>query len=253
MNQTTLSKMKLLGLNGMHGVFKTAIETGKTDHYTIDQFVAQLVETEWDDRQNRKIERNVKNAQFRYKASLEKVVFDAQRNLDRNKLLRLGQGEYINNGEDILITGSTGVGKSYLAIALGYQACIDGYRVKYYNTTRLLAKLKMAKSDGTYLKEIARIERQQLLILDDFGLQPLDNQSRLAFLEIVEDRHGKGSLIITSQLPVSQWYDVIGEKTIADATMDRLVHHAHRFELEGESMRKKKVNKNQDELVENNQ
>lgn len=98
----------------------------------------------------------------------------------------------------------------------------------------------MAKSDGTYLKEIAKIERQQLIILDDFGLQAMDNQNRMAFLEIIEDRHGKGSTIITSQLPMSQWYDIIGEKTIADATMDRLVHHAHRFELQGESMRKKR-------------
>ena len=154
--------------------------------------------------------------------------------------MRIAQGDYIHQGQDLLITGSTGVGKSYLATALGYQACIDGYRVKYYNTTRLLAKLKMAKSDGTYLKEIAKIERQQLIILDDFGLQAMDNQNRMAFLEIIEDRHGKGSTIITSQLPVSQWYDIIGEKTIADATMDRLVHHAHRFELQGESMRKKR-------------
>lgn len=253
MNQTTLTKMKNLGLYGMYGAFKTAIETGKTDHYTLDQFIAQLIETEWDDRQNRKIERNIKNAQFRYKASLEKIVFNEDRNLDRTRLLRLSQGDYINKGEDILITGSTGVGKSYLATALGYQACIDGYRVKYYNTTRLLAKLKMAKSDGTYINEIARIERQHLIILDDFGLQPMDNQNRLAFLEIVEDRHGKGSLIITSQLPVASWYDVIGEKTIADAILDRLVHHAHRFELGGESMRKKKVNVNQDFLNEKNQ
>lgn len=253
MNQTTLTKMKNLGLHGMHGAFKTAIETGKTDHYTLDQFIAQLIETEWDDRQNRKIERIIKNAQFRYKASLEKIVFNEERNLDRTRLLRLAQGDYINNGEDIMITGSTGVGKSYLATALGYQACIDGYRVKYYNTIRLLAKLKMAKSDGTYINEIARIERQQLIIIDDFGLQPMDNQNRLAFLEIVEDRHGKGSLIITSQLPVAKWYDVIGEKTIADAILDRLVHHAHRFELGGESMRKKKANVNQEFLNEKNQ
>ena len=137
-----------------------------------------------------------------------------------------------------------------MATALGYQACIDGYRVKYYNTTRLLAKLKMAKSDGSYLKEISKIERQQLIILDDFGLQAMDNQNRMAFLEIIEDRHGKSSTIITSQLPVSQWYDIIGEKTIADATMDRLVHHAHRFELQGESMRKKRGNLINDFLIE---
>lgn len=244
MNQISLSKMKLLGLHGMHEAFKTAIETGRTDHYTIDQLVAQLIETEWDYRQNRKIERSIHSAQFRYKAAMEHVIFEPERNLERTKLLRLAQGEYINNSEDILISGSTGVGKSYLATALGYQACIDGYRVKYYNTTRLLAKLKMAKAEGSYLKELARIERLQLIILDDFGLHPMDHQNRLAFLEIIEDRHGKSSVIITSQLPVNRWYDVIGEKTIADAAMDRLVHHAHRFELQGESMRKKKAPSN---------
>ncbi|MCK0137404.1 IS21-like element helper ATPase IstB [Arenibacter sp. S6351L] len=240
MNQTTLSKMKTLGLHGMYEVFKTTIESGKSDHYTIDQLMAQLIETEYDYRQNRKIERSVQSAQFRYRAALEDVIFDASRNLDRTKLLRLAQGDYISNGQDVLITGSTGAGKSYLATALGYQACIDGYRVKYYNTNRLMAKLKMAKADGFYLKELAKLERLQLIILDDFGLQPMDQQSRIALLEIIEDRHGKNSVIITSQLPVSRWYDIIGEKTIADATMDRLVHHAHRFELQGESMRKKK-------------
>lgn len=241
MNQTTLSKMKLLALHGMHGAFKTAIETGRTDHYTVDEFIAQLIEIEWDDRQNRKIERGIRNAAFRYKASLEKVVYGKERNLDRTNLMRLAEGNYLSNAENILITGSTGVGKSYVATALGYQACIDRHRVLYFNTNKLLTKLKMAKADGTYLKELARIERQHLLILDDFGMQPIDHQSRLTLLEIIEDRHTKGSVIITSQLPVSQWYEVIGEKTIADAIMDRLVHQAHRIELNGESMRKKRV------------
>lgn len=241
MNQATLSKMKIMRFYGMHDALKTAIETGKTDHYTLDQFIAQLIEAEWDDRQNRKITRNIKNARFRYKASVEHIAYNEDRNLDQNKLMRLAQGEFISSGENILITGSTGVGKSYIATALAYQACIEGYRVMYYNTTRLFAKLKMAKTDDTYLKELSKIERQSLIILDDFGLQPMDNQSRLAFLEIIEDRHGKGSVIITSQLPVSGWYDIIGEKTIADAIMDRLVHQAHRIELGGESMRRKKV------------
>jgi DNA replication protein DnaC len=239
MNQTTLSKMSTMRFYGMHGAFKTAIETGKTDDYTTDQFIAQLIQAEWDDWHNRRIERNIKNARFRYTASIEKVSYGKQRNLDQNKLLRLA-GSFIEHNENILITGSTGVGKSYIATALGYQACIEKYRVMYFNATRLFAKLKMAKADGSYLKELAKIERQQLIILDDFGLQPLDNQSRLALLEIIEDRHGKGSVIITSQLPVSGWYDIIGEKTIADAIMDRLIHQAHRIELSGESMRKKK-------------
>jgi DNA replication protein DnaC len=240
MNQETLTKMKHMRFYGMHGAFKTAIETGRTDHYTIDQFIAWLIEAEWDERHNRKIERNIKTARFKQKASIEKVIYNQQRNLDKNKLLRFAKGDFIAGSENILITGSTGVGKSYIATALGYQGCIEGYKVMYFNTTRLFAKLKMAKADGSYLRELAKIERQHLIILDDFGLQPLDNQSRLAFLEIIEDRCKKGSTIITSQLPVSRWYDVIGEKTIADAIMDRLVHQSHRIELDGESMRRKR-------------
>ncbi len=250
MNKETLLKMKKMKLNGMYDAFKTAIETGKTDHYTIDQFVAQLVESEWDARHNRRIAYNINNAKFRYKASIEKVIYNEERNLDQTKLLRFADGNLLNNGENILITGSTGVGKSYIATALGYQACIDGYRVMYFNMAKLFSKLKMAKADGSYLKEMARIERQNLIILDDFGLQPMDTQSRLSFLEIIEDRHGKGSVIITAQLPVSKWYDIIGEKTIADAVMDRLVHHSHRIELSGESMRKKQI-KNQEENYQN--
>jgi DNA replication protein DnaC len=249
MNQTTLSKMKTMKLYGMHGFFTTAIETGGMEDYTIDQFIAQLIEAEWDDKQNRKIARNIKNARFKYKASVEKISFHKERNLDENKLLRFVECSFINKGESILITGCTGVGKSYIATAIGYQGCIEGFRVMYFNIARLFAKLKMAKADGSYLKEIAKIERQHLIILDDFGLQPLDSQSRLALLEIIEDRNTKeSSVIITSQLPVSRWYDMIGDKTIADAIMDRLVHGAHRIELGGESMRKKRTQKATEKL-----
>ena len=239
MNETTLLKMNQMKFYGMHGIFKTAIETGAMDNYTSDQFVAQLIEAEWDDKQNRKITRSINNAKFKYKASIENVIYHHQRNIDQNRLLRFAEGSYINNGESILITGSTGVGKSYIATALGHQGCIEGYRVLYFNATKLFAKLNMAKADGSYLKEISKIERQHLVIIDDFGIQPMDNQNRLAFLEIIEDRNTRGaSIIITSQLPVSRWYDIIGEKTIADAIMDRLVHSAHRIELGGDSMRK---------------
>lgn len=238
MNETTLSKMRQMKFFGMHGAFKTAIETGKTDDYTIDQFVAHMIEAEWDDRHNRKIERAVKNARFRYKASVENIIYNEERNIDRTKLMRLFDCNFIEKGESLLITGSTGVGKSYIASALGYQACMEGYKVLYFNTAKLFAKLKMAKADGSYLKEMARIERQHLLILDDFGLQAIDNQSRITLLEIIEDKHDKGSVIITSQVPVSGWYDIIGEKTVADAILDRLVHDAHRIELQGESLRK---------------
>lgn len=240
MNEVTLTRMKQMKLHGMHGVFKTAIETGKTDDYTIDQFVSMITDAEWDDRNNRKIERLIRNARFHYKASIENVVYEHARNIDRTKLLRLAECDFINKSENVLISGSTGAGKSYIATALGYQACIEGYRVLYFNTTKLFSKLKMAKADGSYLKELAKIARHQLIILDDFGLQPLDSQNRIALLEIIEDRHNRGSMLVTSQIPVSKWYEIIGEKTIADAILDRLIHQSHRIELTGESMRKKR-------------
>ena len=235
MNEVTLTRMKQMKLHGMHGAFQTAIETGKTDDYTIDQFVSMITDAEWDDRNNRKIERLIKNARFHYKATIENVIYEHTR-----KLLRLAECDFINKSENVLISGSTGAGKSYIGTALGYQACIEGHRVLYFNTTKLFSKLKMAKADGSYLKVLAKIARHQLVILDDFGLQPLDSQNRIALLEIIEDRHNKGSMLVTSQLPVSKWYEIIGEKTIADAILDRLIHQSHRIELMGESMRKKR-------------
>ena len=240
MNESTTTKMKQMKLFGMHAAFRTAIETGKTDHYTIDQFMSMMIDAEWDERHNRRIERIIKNARFHYKSSIESLSFDESRNLERNQILRLAECDFIEKNENVLITGSTGVGKSYVATALAYQACINGYKVSYFNTSKLFTKLKMAKADGSYLRELAKIEKQDVILLDDFGLQALDSQNRITLLEIIEDRHNKGSIIVTSQIPVQGWYDIIGEKTIADAVLDRLIHQSHRIELHGESMRKKK-------------
>ena len=240
MNEATVTKMKLMKLNGMHNAFKTAIESGKTDHYTIDQFTSMLIDSEWDERHNRRIERSIKNARFHYKSNIESLNFEVSRNLDRTQILRLADCEFVTKNQNVLITGSTGVGKSFLGTALGYQACIEGFKVSYFNTSKLFAKLKIAKADGSYLKELAKLQRQDVLILDDFGLQALDGQNRITLLEIIEDRHNNGSVIVTSQIPVQGWYDIIGEKTIADAILDRLIHNSHRIELSGESMRKKR-------------
>jgi len=240
MNTSTLDKMRKLKFFGMYHAFQSTLETGKTNDYTADELLAHLVEAEWDDRHNRRIERQIYYAKFRYKASVEDVHYHADRSIDRNQIMRLADCTFIDRNENLLITGSTGIGKSYIASAIGYQACTRAYKVYYASTPKLFAKLKMAKADGSYVKEIGKIERQQLLILDDFGIQPFDAQSRAALMEIIEDRHGKSSLIITSQLPVAKWHDVIGEKTIADAILDRIVHSAHRIELKGESMRKKR-------------
>jgi DNA replication protein DnaC len=240
MNTNTLDKLRKMKFFGMFHAFKSAMETGKANDHTADELLAMLVDAEWDDRLNRKIERTILYAKFRYKASVEDVNYHASRSLDRNQVQRLAECSFIDRFENVLITGSTGIGKSYIASAIGHQACMLGYRVLYASTPKLFAKLKMAKADGSYIKELARIERQQLLILDDFGLQPFDAQSRAALMELIEDRHGKTSLIITSQLPVNKWFEVIGEKTIADAILDRIVHDAHRLELKGDSMRRKR-------------
>jgi DNA replication protein DnaC len=245
MNATTLEKMRTMKFFGMHRAFKTCLESGKEETYTPDEIIAHLIEAEWDDRQNRKIGRNVKNARFRYNAAMEDILYHSNRNIDKNQIMRFTECAFIDKHENILITGSTGIGKSYLASAIGHHACSMGYKVIYHSVPKLFSKLKMAKADGSYIKDIAKIERQNLLILDDFGIQPLDMQSRAALLEIIEDRHGKASLIITSQVPVNKWHDVIGDKTVADAILDRIIHEAHRLELKGESLRKKIGNQNE--------
>lgn len=246
MNTNTLDKMRRLRLFGMYHTFKSSMESPRQEPFTADEMTALLVDSEWDDRHNRSIERGLRNARFRYKATVEQIDYTSDRGLDKNQLYRLADGSFISKCENLLITGSTGTGKSFVASALGHQACQIGYKVQYANTLKLLAQIKMAKVDGSGIKELNRIERQDLLILDDFGIQPFDHQSRAALLEIIEDRHAKHSTIFTSQLPVKQWYEVIGEKTVADAIMDRIVHNAHRIELKGESLRRK-WNKKQNE------
>ena len=239
MNESTLEKMRKMNLLGMHRAFKTSLESGKTENYTPDEMVASLIDSEWDDRKNRSIERQLKNARFRYKASVEELNYESERNLDKNQLMRFADCTFIDKNENILITGSTGIGKSYIASAIGHQACSLGYKVVYHSTSKLMSKLKIAKADGSYIKEMAKIEKQNLLILDDFGIQPFDAGGRAMLMEMIEDRHGKGSVIVTSQVPVSKWYDVIGDKTMADAILDRIIHQSHRVEMKGESMRKK--------------
>ena len=238
MNQETLDKMRQMRLLGMYNAFKISMESFKTESMTTDQFVAWLVSNEWDDRCNRMIERLIKQASFRYKASLEEVDYSLERGLERNLLERLAELSFVKESRDLFITGRSGTGKSYIATALGYRACQKGMKVLYANTARLMGQLKMAKAKGTILQELKKIERADLLVLDDFGIQPFDAGGRMNLMDIVEDRYGKKSTLITSRVPVKDWYDIIGEKTIADAVLDRIVHQAIRIELHGDSIRK---------------
>ena len=198
MNTDVLEKMRKMRLLGMHRAFKTSIENGKTENLTADEMTTFLIDSEWDDRHNRSIERGIRNARFRYKSSIEQIDYTGNRGIDKNQIHRFADGSFITKKENILITGPTGTGKRFLASAIGHQCCLLGYKILYTNATRLFAQLKMAKADGSAIKEMARIEKQDLLIIDDFGIQPFDHQSRLSLLEIIEDRHGKRSTIFTS-------------------------------------------------------
>jgi DNA replication protein DnaC len=238
MLEKNLEQMNLLKFYGMATAYQSVIQGRQS--FTNDEIVSLLIQAEWEDRQSRKIRRHLKAARFRYHAAIEEISFSAERNLDKNIMARLTDCSFITRHENILITGPTGVGKSFIASALGNQACHKGYKVLYFNMQKLFGKLKMSKADGSYIREIDRIEKHDLLVLDDFGLQEMDHHNRMAFLEIIEDRFDVKSTIISSQLPVGKWYDVIGESTIADAIMDRVVNGAHRIDLKGESLRKKK-------------
>lgn len=238
MNKETLDRMRQMHLWGMHTAFKSSLEGYSADSMTNDQFISWLVSYEWDDRCNKMIARLIKNASFRYSASVEEIDYTIDRNLDKNLIDRLADLSFVREGKNLFITGSTGTGKSYIATALGVKACQKNLKVMYTNTYRLMGKLKMAKAKGDILKELKRIERTDLLIMEDFCMHPFDAGSRMSLMDIIEDRYGRKSTILTSQVPVKDWYEVIGEKTVADAILDRLVHNALRIELKGESLRK---------------
>ena len=237
-NNQTIEKLKQMRLTAMAELHLGHLKDNRTGKSTPDEYLALLVDHQWEDRQNSKIQRLLKQAGFRQAASLADIDYLQNRNLDRNMFDRLATLDFMARKENIIITGASGVGKSYLGQALGHQACMMQCRTVYSNTARLLKKLKLCKVDGTYLKELNKLIKADLLILDDFGLQSFDNHAREALMDIIDERHNKTSTIIASQIPVSAWYDIIGEGTIADAILDRIVNSSHRIDLKGESLRK---------------
>ena len=232
--------MQKLKLPGMRAAYEGIVSTKNMQSIGNDELLNLLLQAEWDERENLKANRRLLSAKFRMRASMEEIDFFTPRGLNKTQLLRFTDGSFVRNGENVLITGQTGVGKSYIASAMGHMACQLGYKVNYFIAQKLFTMLRMSKADESYIKQVKRIEKQDLIIIDDFGMQPLDEMTRMMLLEIIEDRHQKSSTIITSQLPVEKWYDVIGESTVADAILDRLVHTSHRVEISGESMRRKK-------------
>lgn len=239
----TMEQLEQLKLHGMAQAYGTTLTLPSHELPTAHELMAILVEAE---RQNRTMQRTqlyLKLSGLRYDAVLENIQCSPTRNLSRNEITALADCAFIQRSESILITGPTGCGKSYLACAFGRQAITLGYKALYLGMNRFAEKLALSKLDGSYIRLLNQIEKIPLVILDDFGLTPLDGQTRIALLQMLEDRYGKRSTIITSQLPVSKWHQYISEPTLADAIMDRLSGSAHRFELKGESLRKKSCEK----------
>ena len=242
-NAVSLDLMNRMKLHGMAGAFKESLSSTIAETMTPDGFLNWLLSMEWDYRSAAAIERLIKGASFRYKAFPEEIDYNISRGLEQNQMERLISLDFVRQAQNLFITGSAGTGKSFLATALGYQACKNGIRTMYAGTSKLLGTLKVAKAKGTLESELKKIEKCPLLIMDDAFLVPLDAKERALLLEIIEDRHERKSIIITSQLPVSSWYDAIGDPTVADAILDRIVHAAHQIELCGESIRKMNARK----------
>lgn len=239
MNNQTIEKLRNMRLGAMARLHQSYVEQNRLEGVTCDEYLALLTDHQWEERENSKIDRLLKLAAFRQDASLADICYTPERNLDKNVFARLATLDFMQRKENVVICGASGTGKSYLSQALGHQACMSGMKTLYAVTARLFKRLKLCKVDGTYIKEIEKLGRTELLILDDFGLQAFDGQDRETLMDIIDDRHGKKSTIISSQIPVSAWYDIIGgEGTIADAILDRIINSSHRIDLKGESLRK---------------
>jgi DNA replication protein DnaC len=240
----TLQQLKDLKLAGMARHYESVLQLPLHKQPEPHALIAGITEAEIQARTQYKTHLYLKLSKLRYQAMIEELTYGKERNLSKEQVSQLRDCSYIDRAENILISGSTGSGKSFLACAFGNQACVMGYKTLYLNLNRFTERIIHSKVDGSFIKLLNQIEKVSLFILDDFGLAPLDQTTRLALLQILEDRYGKKSIVIASQLPIAKWHESIGEPTLADAIMDRLLANAHRFELKGESLRKKSKSKN---------
>jgi len=236
--QQTIERLHELRLSGMAAALEEQLRVPDLDALSFEDRLGLLVDREVTCREDRRLTRLLQLAKLHVPAAVEDLDFRKPRGLDRSLVLRLASGTWVRAHETVLISGATGTGKSYLACALGHSACRNGFSTRYYRFSRLLGELALARADGSYPKLLERVARTQLLILDDFGLAPLTDSERRDLLEVLEDRYGCRATLVTSQLPFDHWHAVVGDTTFADAILDRLVHHAHRVNLKGGSMRK---------------
>jgi DNA replication protein DnaC len=238
-NNYTLEQLEQMKLSGMAQVYRGIMEMPVNKLPGLHEMMAKLVESEKQNRVSQRTQLYLKLSNLRYDAVLEQIQCSPSRNISRDQILSLADCSFIQRTDNILITGATGCGKSYLACAIGRQACSLGYKALYLGMNRFVEKLSLAKLDGSYIKLLNQLEKIPLIILDDFGLAPLENNAKITLLQLLEDRYGRRSTIIASQLPVGKWHQYINEPTLADAIMDRLSGSAHKIELKGESLRRK--------------
>lgn len=235
----TLEKLNTLRLNGMAAALREQMDMDLSDSLAFEERLGLLLDREQTLRETRKLQTRHRKAKLRQDGTIEDVDFRHPRGLDKLLVVRLANCNWIKEHTNLIITGPTGVGKSYLACAFAQKACREGYSALYLRLSKLFEDLALAKGDGRYLKLLTIYAKTDLLVLDDYGLSTLNQEQRHDLLEILEDRHALRSTLVTSQLPVKHWHERIGDPTLADAILDRLVHTAHKLELKGESMRKK--------------
>lgn len=234
-----VDRLRGLGLIAMADAFIEMKDTSAADDISREDWLGLLLDREATSRENKRLDRRLRHARLRQSAVIEDTDFRVPRGLDRALFQKLAGCGWIRDNQHLVIGGPTGVGKSWLACALGHKACREGYSVLYRRAPRLFAELATARGEGRAARLMATLERTRLLIIDDWGPEPLSADQRRDLLEIVEDRYEKGSLLITSQVPIGRWHDLIGDPTLADAILDRVVHRAHRIELKGPSLRKR--------------
>lgn len=234
----TVERLRAMKLKGLADGYLRQREISQIRELSFDERLGILVEDEWLSRQNRKQKLLLKNAHLRDQASLEGIDYTHHRSLDRGLIQRLSLGNWLKDNQNILISGPTGVGKTYLSCALGNLACRMYYSTRYYRLSRLFSEIAMSRGDGSYIRHLEGLRKVKVLILDDWGLAPLTSQESRELLEVIEDRTHQGPTIIAGQIPPKHWHELMPDPTVADAFMDRLIHNAHIIELKGDSMRK---------------